>query len=70
MRKPYAQLYVHLVWATWDRLPLIDRALQPRIYRCIQAEALNLGCEFGAIGGIEDHVTCWRGAHRPCPYRT
>jgi putative transposase len=56
MRKPYAQLFVHLVWATWDRLPLIDPALKPRIYRCIQAEAAGLGCEVGAIGGIEDHV--------------
>ena len=56
MRKPFTQLYVHLVWATWDRLPLIDRELQPRIYRCIQAEAFALGCEVGAIGGIEDHV--------------
>jgi hypothetical protein len=23
MRRPFTQLYVHLVWATWDRLPLI-----------------------------------------------
>ena len=56
MRKPYASLHVHLVWATWDRLPLITPDIQPRIYRCIQAEAFELGCEVGAIGGIEDHV--------------
>jgi REP element-mobilizing transposase RayT len=56
MRKPYTQLFVHLVWATWDRLPLIDPGLKPRIYRCIQAEAFGLGCEVSAIGGIEDHV--------------
>jgi putative transposase len=56
MRKPYASLFVHLVWATWDRLPLITPDIQPRIYRCIQAEAFALGCEVGAIGGIEDHV--------------
>jgi putative transposase len=56
MRKPYTQLFVHLVWATWDRLPLLDHALRPRVYRCIQAEAFKLGCEVGAIGGIEDHV--------------
>ncbi len=23
MRAPYTQLYLHLVWAAWDRLPLI-----------------------------------------------
>ncbi|HEU0298284.1 MAG TPA: IS200/IS605 family transposase [Longimicrobium sp.] len=47
---------VHLVWATWDRLPLITRDIEPRLYRCIAAEAHRLGAEIGAIGGIEDHV--------------
>src|SRR5688500_18874331 len=56
MRDPFTRLYVHLVWATWDRLPLITPGIQPAIYRCIQAEATRLGCRVGAIGGIEDHV--------------
>ncbi|HST61651.1 MAG TPA: IS200/IS605 family transposase [Longimicrobium sp.] len=56
MRDPFSRLYVHLVWATWDRLPLITPAIQPNIYRCIQAEANRLGCRVGAIGGMEDHV--------------
>lgn len=56
MRDPFTRLYVHLVWATWDRLPLITPAIQPAIYRCIQAEATRLGCRVGAISGIEDHV--------------
>lgn len=56
MRDPCARLYVHLVWATWDRLPLLDAALRDRVYRCIVAEAGALRCPVGAIGGIEDHV--------------
>jgi putative transposase len=56
MRDPCARLYVHLVWATWDRLPLLDPALRDRVYRCIIAEAGALRCPVGAIGGIEDHV--------------
>jgi putative transposase len=56
MRDPFTRLYVHLVWATWDRLPLITPEVQPAVYRCIQAEATRLGCRVGAIGGIEDHV--------------
>ncbi len=51
MREPFARMYVHRVWATWDRLPLITPAVQARIYACIQAEAQVM-----AIGGIEDHV--------------
>jgi putative transposase len=56
MREPFVRLYVHLVWATWDRLPLITREMQPRLYRCIQGEVHRLGGQAIAIGGIEDHV--------------
>jgi putative transposase len=56
MREPYTRLYVHLVWATWDRLPLIEEEIRDRVYRCILAEAAEMGCSVGAIGGIEDHV--------------
>ncbi|HEU0014239.1 MAG TPA: IS200/IS605 family transposase [Longimicrobium sp.] len=49
-------MFVHLVWATWDRRPLLAPEIRNRVYRCIQAEAHRLGCEVYAIGGIEDHV--------------
>ena len=56
MRSPYTQLYVHIVWATWDRLPLITEAIEPRLYAAIAAKCRSLKCEPLAIGGIEDHV--------------
>lgn len=56
MRTPYTQLYVHLVRATWDRLPLITPAIEPRIYACIAQKCRELKCVPLAIGGIEDHV--------------
>ena len=56
MREPYTQLYVHILWATWDRLPLLSGEREATIYACIQAECGKLGAEMLAIGGIEDHV--------------
>ena len=56
MREPFARMFVHLVWATWDRLPLITPAIQPRIYPCIQSEVHRMNAQAIAIGGIEDHV--------------
>jgi len=56
MREPYTQLFVHCVWATWDRMPLINAELEGPIYRCIQAELRDLKAEAVAIGGIPDHV--------------
>lgn len=56
MGRPYTQLYVHLVWATWDRLPLLTPLVQPIIYGCIQEQLGKRRCAVIAIGGIEDHV--------------
>jgi putative transposase len=56
MRHPKARLYVHLVWATWDRAPLITPEVQDRIYPVMQHQASRLGVQILAIGGIEDHV--------------
>jgi putative transposase len=56
MRRTHTRLYVHLVWSTWDRAPLITPAIRNRIYPMMQRHAVNLGAEVIAIGGIEDHV--------------
>ena len=56
MRAPYTQLYLHCVWATWDRLPLITPAIEARLYPCIAAKCHELKCEMIAIGGMPDHV--------------
>ena len=56
MRAPYTQLYLHLVWATWDRLPLITETIEPRLYAAIAEKCRELKCIPLAIGGIADHV--------------
>lgn len=56
MRAPFTQLYLHCVWATWDRLPLITSQIEAQLYSAIQAKCKELKCEPFAIGGIEDHI--------------
>ena len=55
-RHPCTRMYVHLVWSTWDRAPLITPEIRARIYPMMQRHAVDLGAEVVAIGGIEDHV--------------
>jgi len=52
----YWKLYYHFVWATKNRLPLIDPPLEPELYRAIHAKAKDMGGFVHALGGIEDHV--------------
>jgi len=56
MRDTYTWLYVHCVWGTWDRLPLLSAERKAAVYDCIQAECTALKSEVIAIGGIENHV--------------
>lgn len=50
MRHAHNAVFVHLVWATWDRLPLLVEALQRDAYRALEAKCQQLGAEVIALG--------------------
>ena len=50
------QVYVHVVWSTWDRARLLGPDVRERVFLCIQGECARLKAETIAIGGVEDHV--------------
>ena len=56
MRAPFTQLYVHLVWSTWDRAPVITTNIVARLYASMLAKCKEMKCEPIAIGGIDNHV--------------
>jgi len=56
MRSPFTQLYLHFVWAAWDRAPLLAEPVRGEVYDLIQHECMRLKADALAIGGIEDHV--------------
>jgi len=70
MRAPYTQLYVHLVWSTWDRLPFITPEIEPRLYAAIAEKCRELKCVPLAIGGIADHTHVLTRFHTTVPIAT
>ena len=56
MPNNYLRLYLHVVWATYDRLPLIESEWEAALYHEIHNEANNVEAKVLALGGIEDHV--------------
>jgi REP element-mobilizing transposase RayT len=56
MRRAQVVVYVHLVWATWDRLPLLTGAVKRMAYRAIGAACEEMEATVVAQGGVEDHV--------------
>jgi len=56
MRAPFTQLYLHYVWATWDREPLITAQIEQPLYAFILAKTRELRGEPIVIGGMSEHV--------------
>jgi len=56
MREPFTKLFVHLVWATWDRLPILTPDLFAVVERAILHECMEMEVEVIAFGGVADHV--------------
>src|SRR5205085_5081854 len=50
------ELVVHLVWATWNRQPVITGDVEAVVFRAIDAKCIDLRCPPHAIGGTPDHV--------------
>ena len=52
----YWRLYYHIVWATRDRLPVIDEATEAVVRRVLVFEARERGWLVHGIGVMPDHV--------------
>lgn len=50
------EVYLHFVWATKYREPLLDEAVEVEAHKVIYNEVKRLRCEVLAIGGMPDHV--------------
>ena len=52
----WTEVYVHVVWSTWDRARLLSPAVRERVFLCIQHECARMKADLVAVGGVEDHV--------------
>ncbi len=48
--------YYHLVWATHERRPLIDRKLEPPLFSYLEKKAGEFNVIIYAVNGVEDHI--------------
>ncbi len=56
MRRSKSELYLHAIWATKRRQPLITDDLRIQLYPFIESEAKRLRCQVLALNGMPDHV--------------
>ncbi len=56
MAHSYVCVYVHVVFSTKDRRPLIPEAKSPVLWKYLAGIAAKYGMKVVAIGGMADHV--------------
>ena len=58
MSQSYNKIWVHSIWSTKDRKPMIRPEIEQRIYHYISEQLHELGCPMRIINGMPDHVHC------------
>jgi REP element-mobilizing transposase RayT len=53
---PYVRAWIHLIWSTKDRAPLLTKELRHQVITHIKANASNKGILLDTINGVSDHV--------------
>ncbi len=53
---PFHKLYYHFIWATKERLPLIEPTFESELYRATAAKVQKMDGFVHAIGGTQDHL--------------
>ena len=56
MPQSLAQIYVHLVFSTKDRVPQISMEVKPRLHAYLAGACSAIHCEALIVGGVTDHV--------------
>lgn len=58
MPHSFIKIWIHAVWATKERQPMIHKSVENNIYQFISEELRALGCPVRIINGMPDHIHC------------
>jgi putative transposase len=56
MPHSYVNIWIHSVWGTENRQPLLVQEIEYKIYSLIKEQYENMGCPVRIINGTENHV--------------
>ncbi|MBI4725779.1 IS200/IS605 family transposase [candidate division TA06 bacterium] len=58
MPQSYHKIWIHLIWGTKERFPVLTSDLLPQVLQHIRARAEQEGYLLDAINGTADHIHC------------
>jgi putative transposase len=52
------KIWIHAIWSTKERLPLIHPVVESKIHQFIAEQLREQGCPVRIINGMPDHIHC------------
>ena len=56
MPHSYNQIWIHAIWSTKVRLPLIHKSVEKTIHQYLFDQLRELGCPVRIVNGMPDHI--------------
>ena len=58
MPHSFNKIWIHAIWATKERVPLINEKSERLIHDYMRKQFIDMGCPVRIINGMPDHVHC------------
>ncbi len=58
MPHSFNKIWIHSIWSTKERLPLIQSSIEHKVYQFISEQLHEQGCPVKIINGMPDHIHC------------
>jgi putative transposase len=58
MPHSYNKIWIHAIWSTKNREPLIKSDFEKNLHNYLQSQLKEQGCKVSIINGMSDHVHC------------
>ena len=56
MPHSFNKIWIHAIWSTKERQPLISSTAENKIHNFLREELIEIGCPVRIINGMPDHV--------------
>lgn len=58
MSHSYNKIWIHAIWATKERMPLVNSKIEQKLYNFVSDQLREQGCLVRIINGMPDHIHC------------
>lgn len=58
MPHSFTKIWIHAIWSTKERVPLIHPTVETKIHQFMSEQLRELGCPERIINGMPDHIHC------------